>query len=117
MPGTFLSCVVAIAEHANVKVFTQRLGHVVWDGFLHITIELGPIISGEGRYVDVGVGWVEDKSRVMLLLEVSHDMEGGVKMSFTGISKMRGEKRDFSRDVNAAELDHPTGHTDKVLVE
>ena len=88
MPGTFLSCMVAIAEHANVKVFTQRLGNVVWDGFLHITVELGLIIGGEGRHVDIGVSRVEDKSRVMFLLEISHDVEGRFQMTFTGISKM-----------------------------
>ncbi len=116
-PGTFLSCVVAIAEHVNVKVFTQRLGHVLWDGFLHITVELGPIIGGKGRYVNVGVGWVKDKSRVMLLLEISHDVEGSFQMTFTGIGEGQGKKRYFSRNVNEAELNHPTGHTDKVLVK
>ncbi len=118
MPGTLLSCMVANAEHANGKVFTKRLGHVMWDGFLHITVELSPIISGEGRYVDVGVSRVEDKSRVMLLLEIlSHDVEGSFQMTFTGISKMRGKRRYFSCNVNASELNHPTGHTNEVLVE
>ncbi len=75
-------------EHANVKVFTQRLGHVVWDGFLHITVELGPIIGGEGRHVDIGVSWVKNKSRVMFLLEISHGVKGSFQMTFTGISEM-----------------------------
>ncbi len=72
MPGTFLPCVVAIAEHADVKVFTQRLRHVVWDGFLHITVavELGPIIGGEGRYA--GFGLVSPSNESRLPAEVFH---------------------------------------------
>ncbi len=88
MSGASLSCVVTIAEHANVEVFTQGLGHVMWDGFLYITVELGPIIGGEGRHVNVGVSRVKDKSRVVFLLEISHDVEGNVQMTFMGISKM-----------------------------
>jgi hypothetical protein len=53
----------------------------------------------------------------MFLLEISHDVEGSVQVAFTGVSKMRGKKRYFSRNVDAAELNHPTGHTNKVLVE
>ncbi len=69
---------VTIAEHANVEVFTQWLGHVMRDGFLDITIELGPIIGGEGRHINVKVCRVKDKSRVMLLFQVSHDVQGSV---------------------------------------
>jgi hypothetical protein len=109
--------VVAIAEHANIKVFTQRLRHVVWNSFFHITIELGPIIGGEGREVNVGICWVEDKARVMFLLEVPHRVEGSLKVAFTGVGKMRRKERYFGHDVDAAELNHPTGHTNEVLVE
>jgi hypothetical protein len=80
--------VVTIAEHANVKVFTQWLGHVMRNGFLYITVEFDPIIGGEGRHINVGVCRVKDKSRVMLLLEVSHDVEGSIQVAFTGVSKM-----------------------------
>jgi hypothetical protein len=80
--------VVTIAAHSNVEVFTQWLGHVVRDGFLYITVELSPIIGGEGRHVNVGVCQDKDKSRVMFLLEVSHDVESSVQVAFTGVSKM-----------------------------
>ena len=85
----FLSCVVVtITEHANVEVFTQELGHVMWDSFLYITVELGPIISGEGSYVNVRGGRVKDKVRAMFLLEVSHYVEGSFQVAFRGVSKM-----------------------------
>ena len=81
----FLSCVVVtIAEHANVEVFTQELGHVMWDSFLYINVELGPIIGWEGSYVNVGGGWVKDKARVMFLLEVSHHVEGSFQVASRG---------------------------------
>ena len=88
MPGTFLSCVVTIAEHANVEVFTQGLRHVVWDSFLYITVEPGSIIGGEGREVNFGVGQVKYKARVMFLLETYHYVEGSLEVAFAGISKM-----------------------------
>jgi hypothetical protein len=89
----------------------------MWDSFLYITIELGPIIGGEGRDVNFGVGRVKDKVRVIFLLEVSHHVESSFEVAFTRISKMWGEERYFSRNVDAAKLNHPTGHTNKVLVE
>ncbi len=113
----FLSCMVTIAEHANVEVFTQGLEHIMWDSFLYITVELSQIIGGEGRHVNIGVRWVKDKLRVMFLLEGSHDVEGSIQVAFTGVSKMRGKERYFSRNVDAAELNYPMGHTNKVLIE
>jgi hypothetical protein len=52
--GAFLSCVVAIAGHVNGKVFAQRLRHGMWNNFFYITIELGPIIGGEGNMSILG---------------------------------------------------------------
>ena len=79
---------VTIAKHVNVKVFTQGFGHAVWDSFLYIPIELGPVIGGEGRHVDVGVGQVKDEARIMFLLEVSHHVGGSFQVAFPGVRKM-----------------------------
>jgi hypothetical protein len=38
-------------------------------------------------------------------------------VSLTRICKMRGKERNFSCDVDVAKLNHPTNHTDKVLIE
>jgi hypothetical protein len=38
-------------------------------------------------------------------------------VAFTGVGKMRRKERYFGHDVDAAELNHPTGHTNEVLVE
>jgi hypothetical protein len=60
----------------------------MWDSFLYIPIELGPVIGGERRHVNIEVGWVKDKARVMFLLEVSHHVEGSFQVAFPGVSKM-----------------------------
>jgi hypothetical protein len=79
---------VTITKHAKVKVFTQGFGHDEWDSFLYIPIELGPVIGGEGRHVDVGVGQVKDEARIMFLLEASHHMGDSFQVAFPGVPKM-----------------------------
>jgi len=86
MPGTLLSCVVTVAEHVNVKVFTQGFGHVMWDSFLYVPLEFGPAKGGKGRHVNVGIGRVKDRARIMFLLEVSHHVEGSFQVAFSGVS-------------------------------
>ena len=117
MPHSCLSGVVTVAEHANIKVFAQRLRHVGKDSFLYITVELHPVILGNRMHVDGWVSWVKHKSGVMFLLEITHHVEGNLKVSCTGVSKVRRKERDLGCNVNTAELHHPTYHTNEVLVE
>jgi len=58
----------------------------MWDSFFYIPIEFGSVIGGEGRHVNVGIGRVKDKARVMFLLEVSHHVEGSFQVAFSGVS-------------------------------
>ena len=48
---------------------------------------------------------------------VPHGVEGSFKVAFMGVGKMRRKERYFGRDVDSAELNHPMGHTNEMLVE
>jgi hypothetical protein len=74
-------------------------------------------MGGEGRNVNVWIGQIKNKKIIMFLLEVSYHVEGSFEMSFIGISKMGGKERYFGHNADAAKLNHPTHHTNKVLVE
>jgi hypothetical protein len=66
--GSFLSGMVTVAHHANIKAFAQGRGHVGRDSFFYIAAELCPVLLWEGVHVNGWVGWVEHKSRVVFLL-------------------------------------------------
>ena len=68
MTGSFLSGMVTVAHHANIKVFAQGWGHVGVDSLFDIAIELCSVVLWKGVHVNGRVGWVEHKLRVMFLL-------------------------------------------------
>jgi hypothetical protein len=90
----------------------------MWDSFCYIAVELSTVVAGKGIHVDGRVSQVKHESNVvMFLFLITHRVEGNLKVSHTGVRKMRGEERDLSHNVNAAKFNHPTHHTNKVLAE
>ncbi len=55
---------------------------------LQHTIELSPVIRWNRIQVNFQVGRVKDKSSVVFESEVSHNVDGILKMTFTGIRKI-----------------------------
>jgi hypothetical protein len=55
---------------------------------LQHTIELSPVIRWKRIQVNFRVGRVKDKSSVVFESEVSHNVDGSLKMTFTGIRKI-----------------------------
>ena len=53
-----------------------------------VVIELSPVKRRKGVQVDIRVGWVKNKLRVVFELEVTHHMDGSLKMTFMGIRKI-----------------------------
>jgi hypothetical protein len=86
--GLFVPCVFTVHHHSDVNLFAKRLWHIGWDCFRDITIELSPVKRRKRIQVDIRVGWVKNKSRVVFESEVSHHIDGSLKMAFMGIRKL-----------------------------
>ena len=66
--GSFLSNMVTVTHHVNIKVLAQGHGHVRRDNLFDIAIELCLVVIWKRGHVDGRVGRVEHKLRVMFLL-------------------------------------------------
>jgi hypothetical protein len=58
----FLSPMVTIYHHMDVKVFAKWRWHIWRNRFFHIAIKLYPVKFWKGGQVNVMVGWLKDES-------------------------------------------------------
>jgi hypothetical protein len=80
---------VTVYHHRKVNVFAKGRRHNGRNHFFHVAIELCPFKGWEGSLVSLRVCWVKDESSDMLQSEISHDMQGVLKVALTWACQVR----------------------------
>ena len=107
---------VRVNKHTEIYLSSQRIGTVVRDRFLNVSVQPFPFIFLEVFLVNRKVFRFKYHTLIVSCFQVGEDMEHHLHMDFPWHRHLRQQRQHFSYNVHATYLDHPVQDSDLTLV-